>query len=127
MPWRAWRASAARPTGPHGCTPGPQALGDAWHEGAARPLEDLVSYALRGRARWRQAAAGSATLTRSELQVARLAARGLTSREVAERLFVSPRTVEGHLASVYRKLGIGSRRQLRTLADELSEPGGAQE
>jgi hypothetical protein len=50
-----------------------------------------------------QAGAG-ATLTRAEQQVADLVATGLTNREAATRLFASVRTVEGHLAAVYRKL-----------------------
>jgi non-specific serine/threonine protein kinase len=102
---------------------GPQARHEAWEEGAARPLGDIVSHALRGRAGRREAAADPAALTRSEREVARLAVRGLTSREVAERLVISPRTVDAHLASVYRKLGISSRRQLRTLAEQLPELG----
>lgn len=103
---------------------GPEALREAWEEGAARPLEDLIAYALRGRAGRREATAAPATLTGSELAVARLAARGLTSREVAERLIISPRTVEAHLANAYRKLGIRSRRELRELAERLPELGG---
>jgi DNA-binding CsgD family transcriptional regulator len=51
-------------------------------------------------------------LTPSEEQVARLAASGLKNREIAERLFVSPKTVEANLARVYRKLGIRSRAEL---------------
>jgi DNA-binding CsgD family transcriptional regulator len=54
-------------------------------------------------------------LTLHELQVARLVATGATSREVATQLFLSPRTIEAHLRSIFRKLGITSRRQLREL------------
>lgn len=52
-------------------------------------------------------------LTAQELQVARHVATGATSREVGSQLFLSPRTVEAHLRSIYRKLGITSRRELR--------------
>lgn len=52
-------------------------------------------------------------LTPSELRVARCAAVGRTNREVAAALFVSPKTVEMHLCSTYRKLGISSRNELR--------------
>ncbi|MGI5150179.1 LuxR C-terminal-related transcriptional regulator [Plantactinospora sp. CA-294935] len=55
----------------------------------------------------------SPTLTARENEVAALAATGLPNREIATRLVVSARTVESHLARVYRKLGIGSRRELR--------------
>jgi DNA-binding CsgD family transcriptional regulator len=51
-------------------------------------------------------------LTDSERRVAELAARGLTNREVAAALFISPKTVEAILARVYRKLGIASRAEL---------------
>ena len=51
-------------------------------------------------------------LTAREARVAELAARGLTNREVAAHLFVSPKTVEANLSRVYRKLGIGSRAEL---------------
>jgi DNA-binding CsgD family transcriptional regulator len=51
-------------------------------------------------------------LTASERQVADLVAGGLANREVAAALFTSVRTVEGHLAAVYRKLGVRSRTEL---------------
>jgi DNA-binding CsgD family transcriptional regulator len=51
-------------------------------------------------------------LTDSEKQVAHLAASGLTNRQVAAQLFMSPKTVEANLARVYRKLGIRSRAEL---------------
>jgi DNA-binding CsgD family transcriptional regulator len=53
-----------------------------------------------------------ATLTPAELRVAKVVADGATNREAAARLFVSTRTVELHLTSVYRKLGIRSRTEL---------------
>ncbi|AFM15258.1 transcriptional regulator, luxR family [Mycolicibacterium chubuense NBB4] len=52
------------------------------------------------------------TLTPSEQRVAELAASGMTNREVAAALFISPKTVEANLARVYRKLGIRSRAEL---------------
>jgi DNA-binding CsgD family transcriptional regulator len=54
-------------------------------------------------------------LTRREREVALLVAEGLSSREVAERLYVGTRTVESHLARAYAKLGIRSRSELADL------------
>jgi DNA-binding CsgD family transcriptional regulator len=56
-----------------------------------------------------------ADLTPQELQVARFVAEGLTNREVAAQLFLSPRTIDFHLRNVYRKLGISSRTALARL------------
>ena len=56
-------------------------------------------------------------LTMQETHIARLVATGATSKEVASRLFLSPRTVDAHLRNIFRKLGITSRRQLRDLPD----------
>ena len=62
---------------------------------------------------------GWAALTSSELAVARLVADGLTNREVAERLFVSPHTVSSHLRHVFAKLGITSRVELARVARDF--------
>jgi DNA-binding CsgD family transcriptional regulator len=59
---------------------------------------------------------GWAAMTDSELAVARLVAQGLSNREVAERLFVSPHTVSGHLRHVFTKLDVNSRAELTRLA-----------
>jgi DNA-binding CsgD family transcriptional regulator len=56
-----------------------------------------------------------ADLTPSEHRVAELAAQGMTNREVAAELFISPKTVEANLARVYRKLDIRSRAELGRL------------
>jgi DNA-binding NarL/FixJ family response regulator len=58
-------------------------------------------------------------LTPQELKIALLVAQGLTNREVAASLFLSPKTIEHHLSAIYRKLDVRSRTQLaRLLAEE---------
>ena len=52
-------------------------------------------------------------LTAQELQIAQLAARGLSNREIGERLFLSHRTIGSHLYRIFPKLGVTSRAQLR--------------
>ncbi|MGH9277525.1 MAG: helix-turn-helix domain-containing protein, partial [Acidimicrobiales bacterium] len=56
--------------------------------------------------------AGWDSLTPTEMRVARLAAEGLTNRQIGEQLFVSRRTIETHLAHAFAKLGLSSRAQL---------------
>jgi DNA-binding CsgD family transcriptional regulator len=55
---------------------------------------------------------GVDSLTASELRIAELASQGRTNREIAQTLFVTTRTVEGHLTSVFRKLQLDSRSEL---------------
>jgi DNA-binding CsgD family transcriptional regulator len=84
------------------------------HSCGAKPLAErahteLVATGARPR---RLVLSGVEALTPSERRVATMAAEGVTNRDIAQALFVTPRTVEVHLTSVYRKLGIGSRSQL---------------
>ncbi len=70
-------------------------------------------------------APGAATspelLTPQELQIAKLVVAGASNRDVAQRLFISPRTVESHLTTIFRKLGVRNRRELQARA--LEDPG----
>jgi DNA-binding NarL/FixJ family response regulator len=58
---------------------------------------------------------GLESLTPSERRVAEVAAKGLTTRQIAESLYVSPKTVEYHLRHIYQKLDIASRQELKRL------------
>ncbi|HEX2041899.1 MAG TPA: AAA family ATPase [Acidimicrobiales bacterium] len=81
---------------------------------AARAAAALRTLGVRHRrsGRGRRGQTGWESLTPTEMRVARLAAEGLTNREIGERLFVSRRTVETHLAHAFAKLGLSSRAQL---------------
>jgi DNA-binding CsgD family transcriptional regulator len=83
---------------------------------AARAETELLATGARPR---RIALSGLESLTPSERRVAEMAAGGPTNREIAQALFVTAKTVEVHLSSVYRKLGISSRSQLPAA---LAEP-----
>jgi DNA-binding CsgD family transcriptional regulator len=76
---------------------------------AARAREELKASGARPRSEWRT---GIEALTPSELRVARLAAEGRTNREIAQALYVTLKTVEGHLARVFDKLQIAGRGEL---------------
>jgi DNA-binding CsgD family transcriptional regulator len=58
------------------------------------------------------ALSGVGSLTPSELRIAKLASEGHTNRDIAQELFVTPKTVERHLGHAYRKLGVRSRHEL---------------
>jgi DNA-binding CsgD family transcriptional regulator len=86
---------------------------------AARLRSRLRALGIRRRvASAEKLAKGWAAMTKSELGVAELAADGLTNREIAERLFVSPHTVNTHLRRVFAKLELNSRVDLARLATE---------
>lgn len=78
-------------------------------------LDELHVAGIRPR---RHAVTGPQSLTPSEQRVFDLAVAGHTNREIAQQLFVTAKTVEVHLSSVYRKLGVTSRRQLGALAEQ---------
>ncbi|HEY8839288.1 MAG TPA: response regulator transcription factor [Candidatus Dormibacteraeota bacterium] len=89
-------------------TPGAKLVGAvrAVHSGAT-VLQDELSHKLAMRA-MHPGSAGP-RLSERELDVLRLTARGLSSKEIAGRLQISQRTVEGHLNNIYSKLGVNSR------------------
>ena len=62
-------------------------------------------------------------LTPQELQVLRAIAGGASTREAAQSLFLSPKTVEFHLGKVYRKLGVHSRKELLAVVERLGAEG----
>jgi predicted ATPase/class 3 adenylate cyclase/DNA-binding CsgD family transcriptional regulator len=93
------------------------AIGDtdfdaACAEGARLSTEEAVAYAQRGRGERKRPSSGWGSLTPTELDVVRLVAEGIPNKDIATRLFVSPRTVQSHLRHVYNKLGMASRVQL---------------
>ncbi len=85
---------------------------DAWAEGAALSTEEAIAYAQRGRGERKRPSTGWGSLTPTELDVVRLVAEGIPNKDIATRLFVSPRTVQTHLRHVYNKVGLTSRVQL---------------
>jgi DNA-binding CsgD family transcriptional regulator len=92
---------------------------------AARLRGRLRDLGVRRRVtRGEKPATGWAAMTKSELAVTQLAADGLTNREIAERLFVSPHTVNTHLRHVFAKLGVNSRVDLTRLATERNSEHG---
>jgi DNA-binding NarL/FixJ family response regulator len=100
-------------------TLGEPAFEEAWAEGRAMAPEQAVDYALseekkpaspppEGNASVAPASL-PAGLSAREAEVLKLVAKGLTNAQVAQALFISPRTINGHLGSIYAKLGISSR------------------
>jgi DNA-binding CsgD family transcriptional regulator len=84
-----------------------------WAQRAHQELSKLAARRSRGRG-----------LTGAEWRVAEASARGLTNREVAAALFLSPKTIEAHLSSIYRKLGLDSRAELGAYMAERSRNEG---
>ena len=93
----------------------------------AAPWADRASAELRasGETARRRDPGAADQLTPQELQVAQLVAEGLSNKEVAAQLFLSPRTIDAHLRSVFAKLDITSRTQLARLSLGDDEPAAA--
>jgi DNA-binding CsgD family transcriptional regulator len=88
---------------------------------ANRARAELIAAGAKPR---RDAITGRDALTAGELRVARLAAEGLTNREIAQALFITSKTAKGHLSHVYRKLEITRRGQLANALTDLFDDGG---
>jgi DNA-binding NarL/FixJ family response regulator len=87
-----------------------ETLGAAlWAERARQELRASGETARRG------ANLVATDLTAQETQIAGLVRQGMSNKDVAARLFISPRTVDFHLRNVYTKLGISSRTELAAL------------
>ena len=116
----AWDWSGSRSTTPT-TTPRLRRSGMRWattslsrHGPRARHCRpsEAIAYAQRGRGERKRPTSGWASLTPTELDVVRLVSEGLANKDIATRLFISPRTVQTHLTHVYTKLGLTSRVQL---------------
>jgi non-specific serine/threonine protein kinase len=102
--------------------------------GATRPQAQIVALALAGADVLPESPAkggdgepgdwlGGEALTSRERQIAELVARGLSNREIAERLVISKRTVDAHVNHIFGKLGLSSRVQLTIwLRDRTQAP-----
>jgi DNA-binding NarL/FixJ family response regulator len=86
---------------------GTSAFSAAWSAGRAMPVEQAIASSSNGHAGAHSTYPSG--LTEREAEVLRLVALGLTNVQVAEKLAISPRTVNVHLTSVYGKLGVASR------------------
>jgi DNA-binding CsgD family transcriptional regulator len=103
-----------------------RALGLA-HACGARPLaaRARAELLLAGARPRRDAQAGRDALTSAERRVARLAADGHTNREIGQQLFITTKTVEGHLARIFRKLDVHHRTDLAAALDATVVPATA--
>jgi predicted ATPase/DNA-binding CsgD family transcriptional regulator len=99
---------------------GKQAFEAAWAEGGAMGHEQAIAYALDHPTMPETATAETypGGLSTREAEVLRIVAQGMSNAEVAEKLFLSSRTVGWHLGSIYRKLGFSSRTEATRFAVE---------
>jgi len=91
---------------------GDDAFEAAWGEGEALTIDAAVAYASRARGERHRPSSGWASLTPTELDVARLAAEGLSNAEIGAKLFISAGTAKVHLHHIYGKLNVANRAQL---------------
>jgi DNA-binding CsgD family transcriptional regulator len=95
---------------------GEESFAQAWEEGRGLSLDDAAAYAARKGGGRKRPAAGWASLTPAEREVARLAGEGLRNDAIARRLFIAPGTVKVHLSHIFAKLGITTRAELAAQA-----------
>ncbi|WP_308249850.1 helix-turn-helix domain-containing protein [Sphaerisporangium fuscum] len=90
---------------------------ETFEQAGARPWARRAQQELRAAGESGQAppVAVLGALTPQELRIAGLVAEGLSSKQIAAQLFLSPRTVEYHLYKIYPKVGVGSRTELARL------------
>jgi predicted ATPase/class 3 adenylate cyclase/DNA-binding CsgD family transcriptional regulator len=91
---------------------GDEAFEAAWAEGEALTVEEAVAYASRARGERKRPSSGWGSLTPAELDVAQLAAEGLSNAEIGAKLFISAGTAKIHLSHIYSKLNLANRAQL---------------
>ena len=95
---------------------GPRKSEDAWTQGWRMSLDQAIEYALgEGEP---ETVIDASPLSRRESEVAKLVAAGMSNRRIGERLYLSERTVEGHVERIRNKLGVRSRIGVATWAVE---------
>jgi DNA-binding NarL/FixJ family response regulator len=97
---------------------------DLFHRVGAPPWEERAEAELRatGETARRRDPSTLDQLTPQELQIAGLVAGGMTNREVAAQLYLSPRTIDYHLRKVFSKLGLSSRTELARMGVPQQQP-----
>ncbi|MEZ5130360.1 MAG: LuxR C-terminal-related transcriptional regulator [Mycobacterium sp.] len=93
-------------------------------EGETLSTAEAIAYAQRGRGERKRPASGWESLTPAELDVISLLSEGLSNKEIAARLFISPRTAQTHLTHIYSKLNLSSRVQVVQEAARHIRPAG---
>jgi predicted ATPase/DNA-binding CsgD family transcriptional regulator len=96
-------------------------LEQTWYQGRSLSYGELVAYASRGRGPRKGSSNRPNSLSPAESDVVALAAERLSNAEIANRLFISPRTVQTHLRKAFAKLGVSSRQELRQAVGEGAE------
>jgi DNA-binding CsgD family transcriptional regulator len=116
VPWEPEQAGADALAEHLRAALGDDEYGRALAEGSRLSTEEAIGWLRRARGARKRPAGGWESLTPTELQVAELAAQGLTNPEIGRRMFISRGTVKVHLSHVYAKLGLRNRSELAMLA-----------